>query len=209
MHPTYSNRRIAAGASLALLLASVTLAACGGSSGTGGDKPAGGTSVSTPGHVASVPASTSAGSAAKTSSARSTAITGAAAHQSPGTTAAPSPSTSAPVGAPKSTAGKTTGSSGSLEAAIKNCVRKVGAKKCGLPSGASAGASAGVKLPGEKVTSTTGEKPGGEGFIACLRANGVKVPTESEKGSVPATSSSSPVFKAAVAKCIGELSGGA
>jgi hypothetical protein len=201
MDPKHRNRLRLATASPALLLASVVLAACGGSSSPGSSQSGGVTSASSPSRVA--PADTA------SVAAPSTAATTPAAGATTTATAAPSLSASkapsSPAKAPSPSAGKVTGGAGSLAGAVENCVRKEGAKKCGVAGGGAAGTPSGVNPPAGKTGSAAAEGRGVTAFITCMRANGVTIP---EEGSGGATSTASATFKAAAAKCGSELTGG-
>jgi hypothetical protein len=194
-----------------LVLASLTLAACGGSS---SDNAASGAARST--------ASVAHGASSST-------ITG--------TASGASKSTTSKAAAPKSSATKSAGQGQSITEVLRACLRQH-VKHCALPGGGPTVAhvhvasppaapvkSPAVKTPpagqsppavargktGAPLGSPTGSEPGGtpgkeafERFAACLHANGVSV--QSASG---ARASTSEQAKAADAKCLVYLDGGA
>jgi hypothetical protein len=186
------NGHTRVGALPALVLASLALAACGSSS-----------------------SNTTASGASRTTA---SAAAGATASTAATTTTAPSAS--------KSAAGKSAEAGGTFAAAIRACVRN--RKKCDLPGGELPGGvhlkgkvGAPVKNPtqpkGSSIPQTkatliapkglAGSQPKatpGESFLACLRENGVNIPTTTGT-SASTVNTDTPAFKAAEAKCIVDL----
>jgi hypothetical protein len=193
---------------MALLLVSLALAACGGTSSETG-------------------ASTSA---------RTTASVAKGASASTARTTATAPASAAKSKAGSKAAGKPEAAEGLL-GALRECIKSKGSKKCALPGGGGpvqhlhlqipgggahakalpgapgkGTAGAHVKAPAIPLPGTTGSQAGGTPgkdafakFAACLRANGVPVQSASGSGASPP----SPEVKAAESKCVGYLDGGA
>jgi hypothetical protein len=134
----------------------------------------------------------------------------------------------APTGASKSKTGGKPGAAENLIAAVRECVKNKGTKKCVLPGGggptqhihlgpqvktptgspSKGTASTQIKPPAIPPPGTSGSQtnatPGKDAFAkfaACLRANGVSVPG--------AAGNTGPEVKVAEAKCLSYLDGGA
>jgi hypothetical protein len=198
MPSTNGARRTHAAATLSLLLAGVLLAACGGSSGNGSAASTASTSTTTT-TTASVAKASAPSTAATTSTASApTHTTQAKAAAAPAETTKTTP----PATPPKGSRHKAAGAAGGLAAAIESCEQKYAASKCVPPGVAVPGALGSIKAAEKAGTAEHGSV--GK-YIACLRANGVGVRSESGGGS--ATGATSAESKAAQVKCLSDLLG--